>query len=198
MALYIPRHFGGDDPAARELIAQHPFATLVTSAGGEPHITYIPMLLEGDVLLGHIARANPHWQHFAEGPTVALFHGPHAFVSPRWYEHPADNVPTWNYAVVHVHGRPRPEEGGDLRAQLERLAAHFDGARPLPTESGKVERLLGGIVAFRMPIERMDIKFKMNQNKSAADRKGVIAGLRGTGRADDAAVARWMERHDAG
>lgn len=197
MTIYIPQHFAGDDATGRRLIAEFPFATLVTSArDAEPHVTYIPMQLEGDVLLGHIARANPHWRHFGDGPTVALFHGPHAFVSPHWYERPADNVPTWNYAVVHAHGRPEPLEGEGLRAHLERLAGHFDHGRPLPTEPERVERLLPGIVPFRMPIGRLEVKLKMSQNKTPADRRGVIAGLRATGRADSLAVAQWMEAHE--
>jgi transcriptional regulator len=193
--MYIPSHFKGDQATARQLIKAHPFATLVTSiAGAEPLITYLPMLLEDDALLGHIARANPHWQRFADGYTVALFHGPHAYVSPHWYEKPTEQVPTWNYAVVHVHGRPQLQEG-DPRPHLERLAAHFENGRPLPTKPQKVERLVGGIVAFRMPIERIEAKFKMNQNKSAADRAGVIRGLREAG---ETATADWMETHEPG
>ena len=196
MTIYIPRHFAGDEATARELIATHPFATLITSVpGGDPAITYIPMLLEDGVLIGHIARANPHWQTFSAGPTVALFHGPHAYVSPHWYEKPADNVPTWNYAVVHVHGRPQPQEGANPRAHLEHLAAHFEKGRALPTDSAKIDKLLNGIVPFRMPIERIEIKFKMNQNKSPADRAGVIRGLRAAG---EAATADWMETHEPG
>lgn len=197
MTMYIPRHFVGDEATARQLIADHPFAALITSAGAEPFITHIPMLLEDGALIGHIARANPHWQRFGDGPSVALFHGPHAFVSPRWYENPSDNVPTWNYAVVHAQGRPQPQES-HTRAHLEQLAAHFDGGRPLPTDPDKVERMLNGVVAFRMPIERLEVKFKMNQNKSPADRRGVIAGLRSSGRADDLEVAAWMEAHESG
>lgn len=199
MTLYTPPHFEGDDATARRLIADYPFATLITSApGAEPHITYVPLLLEDDALVGHLARANPHWQKFGEGPSVALFHGPHAYVSPHWYEKPVDQVPTWNYAVVHVHGRPAPIAGGNPRAHVERLAARFEGNKPLPTESAKIDRLLNGIVPFRMPIERIEVKLKMNQNKSAADRAGVIRGLRASGRAEDLATAAWMEAHEPG
>jgi transcriptional regulator len=198
MAIYTPEQFAARDEAlAHRLIHDHPFATVITTVhGAEPHVTYIPMQLEDGVLLGHVARANPHWRQFADGHTVALFHGPHAFISPYWYERPADNVPTWNYAVVHVHGRARIDDDGQTRAHLERLFARFDG-RPLPTDPAKIERLLGGIVPFRLPIERIDVKLKMNQNKSAADRAGVIAGLRATGRAEDRATADWMETHES-
>ena len=102
------------------------------------------------------------------------------------------NVPTWNYAVVHVHGRPQPQPDADARAHVERLAAHFEKGRALPTQPAKVDRLLHGIVPFRMPIERVEIKFKMNQNKSVADRAGVIRGLRAAG---EGATADWMQRN---
>lgn len=196
MAIYTPDYFAGPDgPLARQLIADYPFATLISHADGvEPQITYLPLLLDGDALLGHVARLNAHWQRFAQGGTIALFHGPHAFVSPRWYMRPADNVPTWNYAVVHVHGRPQLLDENGARSAIERLTARFDPG-VATTAPEKVERLLQGIVAFRMPIARLEAKFKLNQNKSAADRDGVIAGLRANGRAEDSAVANWMQAH---
>lgn len=197
MAIYTPAHFvGHDKQAALQLIHDHPFATLITAVPGEElRITYIPLLYEDGALLGHVARANPHWQQLNKGETVALFHGPHAFVSPYWYEHPADNVPTWNYAVVHAHGKPELLDNTHNRAHLEQLFARFSD-KLLPTDPTKLERLLGGIVAFRMPIESLEAKFKMSQNKTAADRAGVVKGLRATGCAEDAATADWMKGHE--
>ncbi len=192
--IYTPEYFKGDDgDAARRIIEQYPFATLVTSLDGtEPQITYLPLLLEAHCLFGHVAKPNPHWQQFAQGRTLALFHGPHAFVSPGWYENPADNVPTWNYAVVHVHGRPELlDEAGAQRVVTE-LTGRFDQGKHF-TDPSKAKRLLSGIVAFRMPIERLEAKFKMSQNKPAADRAGVIAGLTATGRPEDQAVADWIQ-----
>ena len=199
MPLYTPDHFAAPDgPPARALIDTHPFATLITALDGvEPQITYLPLLLDGNDLLGHMAKPNPHWQRFAQGRTVALFHGPHAFVSSRWYQNPADNVPTWNYAVVHAHGRPELLDTSGAHAVLARVTARFEQG-PATTAPDKAERLLNGIVAFRMPIARLEVKFKMSQNKSAADRAGVAAGLRATGRPEDRAVADWMQAHAGG
>jgi transcriptional regulator len=200
MAIYTPREFAGrDDAAALQLIRDFPFATLITSVpGAEPRISYVPLLHEDGALLGHLARANPHWQAFAQGSTVALFHGPHAFVSPAWYERPQDNVPTWNYAVVHAHGQPELADAAHTRAHLERLFARFSPGTVLPTTPEKVERLLGALVPFRMPIARLEAKFKMNQNKTPADRAGVIRGLRASGFAEAAATADWMQAHEPG
>ncbi|WP_028009214.1 FMN-binding negative transcriptional regulator [Solimonas flava] len=196
MSLYTPGHFEGRDRAAAlRLIAAHPFATLVTTvAGDEPQITHLPLLQQGDALHGHMARANPHWQAFAHGRTVAIFHGPHAYVSPRWYETPAQHVPTWNYAVVHVAGRPQLVEGMAALDSLRALSAHFDP--DFDADPQRVERLAAAIVAFRLPLERLDAKFKMNQNRTAADRAGVIAALAAQPAAADRAVAEWMRTHE--
>lgn len=195
MALYTPSPFEvRDRDAARQLIVDHPFATLVTTlADAEPRITHLPLLLRGEELHGHMARANPHWQQFENGHTVAVFHGPHAYVSPRWYGTPEAHVPTWNYATVHVAGRPRLGDVLAARASVVDLTAHFDPS--FSATSDRIERLLGGIVAFVMPITRLDAKFKMNQNRSETDRAGVIAALERSEQAQDRAVAEWMRTH---
>lgn len=196
MSIYIPKHFEGDAATGRELIAAYPFATLVTSGIEGPHITHLPLLLDeaGAVLIGHVARVNPHWQAFAAGQTVAVFHGPHAFVSRGWYRDPADNVPTWNYAAVHVAGRPRLADARETREAVERLSARFESPDLPPVTEDKLTRLLGGIVAFHLPVERIEVKLKMSQNKPP-EIAGVIAGLRAAGENDTAA---WMESHGPG
>jgi transcriptional regulator len=124
---------------------------------------------------------------------VAVFHGPHAFVSRGWYEHPADNVPTWNYAAVHVSGTPVLVDEAATRDAVDRLAARFEPPSLPPIAEEKITRLLKGVVAFRLPIARLEVKFKLSQNKGPADRAGVIAGLRATGRPEDLATAEWMQ-----
>lgn len=194
--MYTPRHFESrDDAHARRIIAEHPFATLITSVEGEaPHITHLPLLLEDGLLWGHMAKPNPHWQAFAHGRTVAVFHGPHCYISPRWYVEPEKNVPTWNYASVHVHGMPTllDREGG--RRVVQQITQHFDPGWTPAAE--KVEKLLGGIVAFTLPLEKVEAKFKMNQNRTAADRAKVMQTLHASGSAEDAAVAGWIRLYD--
>jgi transcriptional regulator len=197
MTLYTPRHFASrDEQHARQIIQDHPFATLITAVdGADPQVTHLPMLLEDGLLLGHLARPNPQWKLFASGRTVAVFHGPHQYISPRWYEQPDLNVPTWNYAVVHVHGRPELLDALESRRFIERLTAHYEQGQWSATAE-KIDKLLPGIVAFRMPLERVEAKFKMNQNRTAADRKLVIARLQGSASAEDRAVAKWIEAYD--
>ncbi len=197
MTLYAPPHFVGTDPErARALIDAHPFASLITAAdAAEPVVSHLPLLRDGDTgLIGHMARANPHWTRFATGRTLAVFHGPHAYVSPRWYAQPQTTVPTWNYAVVHVQGEMQLLDDAASRSALQVLTQRFDPA--FVSDALVVERLQRGIVAFRMAVTRIDAKFKMSQNKGAADRMGVIAGLRESGAEGDIAVADWMQAHE--
>ena len=196
MSLYVPRHFGNqsqDD--ALKVIRDWPFATLITtSACGEPHITHLPLLLlEEGQLTGHMARANAHWQAFGQGHTVAVFQGPHAYISPLWYDDPAANVPTWNFAVVHVHGQPQlVEDAARKLAIVDASSAVFETSEhpwQRQLQPAKQEAMLNNIVAFHLPMTRLDAQFKMNQNKTDADRAKVVAALRATAQPEAAAVA---------
>lgn len=209
MALYTPRQFTAPaDADVLDLLREHPFAALITAVAGEPLITHLPLLWEaGDgahgVLLGHMARANPHWQAFAEGYTLAIFSGPHAYISPSWYENPADNVPTWNYSTVHAHGRPELIDGRDEKlALIDRSTAAFEAGHERPwtrvLDGERLDTMLRSIVAFRIPIERVDAKFKLNQNRTAGDRAKVIKHLRSLAHPDLHAMAQWMALHERG
>ena len=143
MSLYVPAHFSaGDRAAIARIVHDHPFATLVTPALPEPLVTHLPLIHIADcephgTLVGHFARANPHGQAAATGDSIAIFHGPHAYVSPSWYAEPGRAVPTWNYAVVHAHGRielaQRPAE---TQAILDLMIHRFESARPAPWQLG--------------------------------------------------------------
>lgn len=198
--MYLPAHFRADDPAlARTLIAAHPFATLVSTLAGAPFITHLPLLLsaDGQRLLGHFARPNPHAAAIGNGaPAVAVFHGPHAYVSPRWYQRrPA--VPTWNYAVVHATGPLLPlADVEELRAVQAQLVETFEPA-PLPEgvmPETHVEQLSAGIVGFALAIEGIETKLKFGQHRSLADQQGVEAGLAAEGGAEGAALIALQRR----
>ena len=146
-----------------------------------------------------MARANPHWSHFGSGASLAIFHGPHAYVSPSWYAQPAIQVPTWNYAVVHVHGLAEiVADRTETLATLQKMVARFEGSRPAPwrlqLEGARLEAMVGAIVAFRIDIERIDAKFKLSQNRDEADRRRVASALRSEAYADATATAAWMDR----
>ena len=193
--MYIPAHFREADPDRLESLMDHyAFATLVSQMDGLPYATHLPLLLaagEGPqgTLYGHLARANPHWRALAAGgPALAVFMGPHAYVSGTWYGSP--NPPTWNYAAVHAYGTCTLLEDADatlsLLAQLtdryDADSADPDG--PVQSEETK-RRTLAGLVAFRMEISEIQGKFKLSQNRSAADQQRIIARL---GQSDDPAA----------
>ncbi len=202
--MHIPKAFAGGDPAAiHEVIAQNPFATLVTLDGQEPFATHLPLLHfpgpdSPGILVGHVARANPQWQHLqTDRDVMAIFHGPHAYVSPSWYEtQPA--VPTWNYVAVHAYGRARLiTDAAEVRSRLRELTAHFEAGLPRPWIHDLPEdywqRMTQALVAFEISLTRLEGKFKLNQNRSAKDVRGVIRALSASAQPMDRDVATLME-----
>jgi transcriptional regulator len=160
----------------------------------------VPFLLDRErgprgTLSLHVAKANPHAADALAGAgMVAVFHGPHAYVSPAWYASPR-NVPTWNYIAVHAYGTPRIiRDPVRLMEMLRRMTALHDRQWQLPQQAEWAERMLSGIVGFDIEIERLEGKFKLSQNKTADDRKGVMEALALS--ADPAAVA--IARHMRG
>lgn len=204
MSVYVPSHFAtGDLAIARELIDAHPFATLVTPGDAEPFVTHLPLLRVAragqDVLTGHFARANPHVGAAAARASLAIFHGPHAYVSPSWYAEPAKAVPTWNYAIVHAHGAVRLDDDAAAAERIvTALTARFEASRDAPWTFAMAEpqrgAMLRAIVAFEMPVARVDVKLKLSQNRPAGDRHGVIAALAREPYADAQATADLMRR----
>ncbi len=188
--MYVPEHFRVDDrETLYGVIRDNNFGMLASTVAESPFVSHLPFLLEGDVLVAHMARANPHWQSFADGREVlCVFQGPHAYVSPSWYEE-EQAVPTWNYAAVHVYGNPEIIDDAELAYtdQQKLVDAHEGGfAEPWHLEDrnrGFVDGMIRSIVNFRIPIERLEGKFKLSQNRPDHDRKNVIDAL---SRSDDA------------
>ncbi len=181
--MYVPKHFAITDTAwCHALMRANAFAVMVTADdAGAPFATHLPLLVDetrGSVgtLRGHVARANPHWRYLAAGrPTLVVFSGAHAYVSPSWYAtHPS--VPTWNYVTVHATGiGGLVEDAERVRALLADLARVYEGPPPAPWsfESLSEDYLAGmqrGIVAFEIPIDRLEGKAKLSQNRDAVDR----------------------------
>lgn len=180
--MYIPKHFAQDDAAqTRLLLESHAFGLLVTTgADGLPVASHIPFLTRDSsgvmILEGHVARPNEQSKHIRQGSAaLAVFRGPHAYISPTWYETPG--VPTWNYAAVHVYGRLREATGPDARSIVERLASKFEGDGPQAWAPRYPESMLTGIVCFAMTDLTVQSKSKMNQNRPETDRLGVIEAL---------------------
>lgn len=201
--MYIPPAFKQDDLGRlHRIIRDYSFALLITVRDGAPFASHIPFLLDEDrgpngTLVAHIARPNPQWRGFGEGEALALFQGPHGYISPGWYESRGANVPTWNYAAVHAYGRVRIiDDPAAVDRILARLTAiHEAGATQWSVgelDRGKHEALRRGLVAFEMPIDRIEGKFKLSQNKTERDISGAVDGLRTRGDAESLALAELM------
>ena len=187
--MYLPSHFEEKDESVLfAFMRAHPFATLVTSTSQGPFASHLPVYLDEQKetkvcrLLGHVARANSHWEHFASSEkSLLIFHGPHGYISPAWYR--SDQlVPTWNYAAVHVTGRPRVlEDPRDVQEVLHCLVDQFENSRPEPwknkLESKVMKGLINAIVAFEFQVEEIQGKFKLGQNRAPADQLASLEGL---------------------
>jgi transcriptional regulator len=201
--MYIPFAFRIDDAGKlAAFIRRHSFATLVTHDGAAPFASDLPMLFHRDAsnhgtLVAHMARANPQWRHFAAGgEALVIFHGPHSYISPSWYDN-APAVPTWNYATVHAYGIPAIIDEHERIVSLlhELVAAHesaFEQPWPGNLPDDFREKMIQGIVAFEIPITRIEGKFKLGQNRSAADLQGVFDALSRSDDPDSRALAQLM------
>ncbi len=204
--MFVPEHYRERGATALfEAMRAHAFATIISAdADGAPTATWIPFVVEGEperpVIYGHLARANPQWTSWHPAtPLLALFQGPHHYVSPSWYAS-TPNVPTWNYLAVQVRGRPRVlEDPLEVEAMLERLVRQFEAGRDPEWELRDQPAdyrvpMARGIVAFELLIDEITGAFKLSQSKSAADRAGAIAGLERCAGDDAAAIALLMRR----
>lgn len=186
-SLYIPKpHLVEDRKFLQDFMDEFAFADLVTASPGI-RITHIPVLLDRaaapyGTLFGHIARQNPQSNILdSRPPAVIVFHGPHSYISPKWYNK-AEAVPTWNFAVVHASGRLAPvTDPQALRGRLGKLIAKFEGPdssydfAKLPDSF--VNGLIGGIIGIEMRIELLEGKFKLGQDRSEADKQALLKSL---------------------
>lgn len=195
--MYVPAHFAETDPTVLHgLIRSHPLGTWVVWAGGGLVANHVPFLVDASrgpcgTLVGHIARANPVWKELLDTtPSVVVFHGAQKYITPSWYPAKWETgkvVPTWNYAVVHAHGSPRMiQDRTWLRSHVSALSDHHEAARPLPwtieeAPDEYIDALLGAIVGIEIPLDSLQGKWKLSQNRSAADLTGTIAGLTAQG-----------------
>lgn len=199
-SLYLPR-FNVMDPAdVRDFVSAVGTAQLVTVGDdGVPDATFLPVLWEGDRLVGHLARANAHWQRIVDGaPALAIVMGADAYISPSWYAAKAEHgkvVPTWNYSAVHLRGRVAVHDDADwVRGLVTRLTDHHEQPRTEPwavtdAPADYLEKNLRPIVGVEIVLDSVEAKAKLSQNRSEEDRAGVAAGLTADGRDPDDLVA---------
>jgi transcriptional regulator len=200
--MYVP-HFNRIDDldAAREFVAAASVGTLITTgADGAPDVTLLPIMWHGDRVIAHFARANEHWKRIADGaPGLFVVYGPDAYVTPSWYAAKAEHgkvVPTWNYSAVQLRGAVTVHDDVEwLRDAVTALTDTHETPRDDPwavTDAPEkyVTGQLRAIVGVEMAVELVDAKAKWSQNRSDADREGVVAGFAAEGRADAATRVR--------
>lgn len=191
--MYCPATFRQDDLASLHAQIRACGLALLSSAGPQGlQASHLPLLLEPDegefgTLYGHFARANGHWRDLADGAeALVVFSGPDAYVHPGWYPSKAEHakvVPTWNYIAVHAWGQAEVfDEPERLLELVSRLSDHHERGRPQPwavsdAPRDYIDAMLRAIVGFALPIRRLEGKWKLSQNRSAADRAGVRDGL---------------------
>jgi transcriptional regulator len=201
--VYLPPVFTEARPEVlSQHIDRHDFGLLVSHGPAGLTVSHIPFLVEPDGqrlrLLGHLARANPQVGDLASsGEVLAIFSGPHAYISPSWYAS-APSVPTWNYTAVHAYGRVRLIEDADrLCSMLRRLSERQEargatGWRMDDLPESYLEGMLKGIIGLEIAVTRLEGKYKLSQNRPAEDRPRIIAELERRGDCDGVAVARLM------
>jgi transcriptional regulator len=206
--VYVPRFNAlEDEEAIRAMVRAIGAGELVTvGEDGYPLATRLPVVWDGDRLVMHIARANPHWRSIpaeADVPALVVVTDAEAYVSPAWYASKAEHgrvVPTWNYSAVQLAGRVRRHEDPDwLRRAVTLLTEEHESGRPAPwsvtdAPATYVEKQLRAIVGLELAVERVEGKRKLSQNRSEEDQAGVVLGLRDEGGPRESVVADQMER----
>lgn len=185
--MFIPAYYRNNDLSEiRSFIRKNSFATLITCGSEKPEATHIPIELieqnnEEAFLQGHISRANQQWKSFSDKSSVlAIFQGPHSYVSSSWYNHV--NVPTWNYLAVHVYGKIKIIEGDELYLSLKDLVDRYEtiSEKPIKMEElpeDMMSKYMIGIVGFRIAIEKIEGKWKLSQNRDKEDQQNIIRQL---------------------
>ncbi|MFP6847617.1 MAG: FMN-binding negative transcriptional regulator [Pseudomonas sp.] len=209
--MYTPAAFRQDDLATlHQQMRDSRLPTLVSHGSQGLLASHLPLLLAPDegeygTLYGHFARANPQWRDLAEGSEVlVIFQGPEAYISPSWYAAKAEHgkvVPTWNYISVQAHGRAEVFDDPERLLQLvSRLSALYEADRPQPWAVSDAPReyidsMLRAIVGFALPIQRLEGKWKLGQNRSQADQAGMREGLAGSFEPRDRELASHINNH---
>jgi transcriptional regulator len=195
--MYIPAHFAVDDRAVDDLLTHHGAADLITATPEGMVATMLPFVYDPEMrtLRGHIARSNDQWRRPAVGDALVIVRGPDAYISPAWYSSKAEHgrvVPTWNYVTAHVYGRLIVhDDSAWVERNVRELTGRHEAGRPQPwsvddAPAHFIEGQLRGIVGLEVLITRVEAKFKLSQNRPAADVDGVISGLMASGHEDAA------------
>ena len=197
--MYIPPLNRVEDPKSiNAFLHAQSFATLISTGGNGIVASHLPVLFDEkeNVLRSHMARANQQWKYFSNGEDIlCIFHGPHAYISPSWYEQ-QHTVPTWNYAVVHVYGKPSLVSDNELKQIVLDTTRKFESTMPqpwkMPLSEQEIAGMLKAIVGFRIAINRVEAKFKLGQNRSPEDQAKMLRNLQAAPDEESRALGRFI------
>lgn len=198
--MYIPNYHKNENPEElKSFIKQNGFAIVVSTVENSLWATHIPLILtEDNKLSGHISRGNKQWKNFNnETEVLAIFSGPHTYVSSSWYDH--ENVPSWNYIAVHVYGKIRIIEGEELLNSLRQLTDKYEkhSVKPVSVDTMSEKFLkneLRGVVGFEIAITKMEAAYKLSQNRDAKNHENIIAELEKRNDPASTAIASEMKK----
>jgi transcriptional regulator len=202
--MYVPKYSTIEISEALDFIRANGFAILISQTSGGPTATHLPLRVakagNRQILRGHVARANSQWKSWKDGDKVlAVFSGPHTYVSSSWYDH--ENVPTWNYQAVHVHGTIRLTNPEETLESLRDLTDHYEQSSIHPVSvdgmsEDFLQREVRGLVGFEVRIEKVEGAFKLSQNRDAKNYREIIRRLEERGDPASSYVARAMKNAD--
>lgn len=200
--MFVPRQYQQSEVSEIYAFLEHNgFANLVSHVDGKLWATHLPLMLSKDrtALHGHVSRANQQWRFFEqEREVMAIFNGPHTYISSSWYDH--ENVPTWNYIAVHVYGIVRKIEGDQLIQALKELTDKYESKSKNPVSiekmsDGYVERSIKGLVGFEITITDIQAAWKLSQNRDKKNYLNIISELEQRSEGDDQRVADEMKKN---
>ena len=205
--MYLPKYYEvTDGPKLFDFMKNNSFGILFSHTGDEPMASHLPFIIdehsgENGLILGHMAKANRQWRYADGEQVMVVFHGPHTYVSPTWYQE-EESVPTWNYVAVHSTGVFKAtEDPSVMQEMVERLTVQHEASQPQPWEmdfgTDYAEQMMKRIVAFQIEITSLQGKWKLNQNQSNLRRERVAAKLNQSTNDVDRQVARLMDEDTA-
>lgn len=194
MNMYSPKYaVEADRKIIDQVIHKNPFTTIVYQSNGIPQSFHLPLMLENNLLIGHMAKANPAWSELENNTALMIFHGPHCYISPTWYG-TNGNVPTWNYISIQVRGKIKIHHDKIfLKKALEILGNQYDPDFDMGLNIKGNYKLLSSIVGIEISVDEVFAKFKLSQSKSVEERKNVIKMLTQSTNSMDQAVAKAMK-----
>lgn len=188
-----------------EFMRANNFPILVTGTGGVLHASHLPVSVsekEKQIVIDmHMAKNNPQWREFFDDEVLVVFHGPHAYVSPRWYPD-QERVPTWNYAAVHAYGVPKIISDRQMKHDSQRRLIESLDPQWLPKHDALrqeyVDMMLDGIVNFEIPVARLETRWKLSQNRGRREQEQIAAALDKSPDSAERALAALTRKHLAG